>query len=104
MTVTTDATATFDLDAARSARAEHVGERFTFQSHGATYTMPTPKEWPIQTTALLSKGDLEGALRSLLGPDQSQEFLAGGPVTMGDIEALFTAVAKWSGVETLPNS
>ena len=93
----------FDLDAARAARTEALGEPFTFTSYGQTFTAPSPKQWPIQVTAALSNGDLTGALEMLLGPDQSAAFLAAGPVTMGDIEALFTAIAKWAGVGDLPN-
>ncbi len=93
----------FDLDAARAARAEATGERFAFTSHGESYTMPGPKDWPVQVTAALSKGDLEGALTQLLGPEDTGRFLGGGPVTMGDLEALFGAVAKWAGVGDLGN-
>lgn len=96
-------TGVFDLDAERAARVEAMGEPFTFVSHGATYTMPSPKQWPVQVTGMLSDGDLPGALRLLLGPDQADAFLNGGPITMGDLEALFGAVAKWSGLDSLGN-
>ncbi len=100
---TTTAPAPFDLDASRAARTEALGEPFAFTSHGETYTMVPPKEWPVQVTAMLAEGDLVGALRGLLGDDQADSFLAGGTVTMGDLEALFAEVARWAGVESVPN-
>lgn len=90
----------FDLDAAAAARREATGEGFTFSFKGATFVCLPPKEWPITVTAMLSDGDLIGALTGILGDDQAEVFLAGKP-TMGDVETLMTQVAQSAGVDGL---
>jgi hypothetical protein len=90
----------FDLDAAAAARREANGDGFQFSFKGATFICLPPKEWPISVTAMLSDGDLIGALTGILGSDQAEVFLAGQP-TMGDVETLMTKVATFAGVDDL---
>lgn len=93
------ATAVFDLDAARAARREAVGEAFTFAWHGEVYTCQPAKEWSINTASALSSGDLVSAIGMILGDEQGPRFLATDP-SMGDVEALMDALAEFSGVNT----
>jgi hypothetical protein len=90
----------FDLDAAAAARREAAGAGFTFTFKGAEFSCLSPKEWPITVTAMLSEGDLIGALIGILGDTQGEVFLAGKP-TMGDVETLMTQVAQSAGVDDL---
>ena len=94
----------FNLDAARAARTEARGDDFEFIMHGQQWHLPGPREWPIQVTERLSQAKLLDALRLLMGHDQAEEFLEAGPIAMGDLESLFEAVAKWAGLDSLPNS
>ena len=93
----------FDLDAARAARQEAVGEGFQFKFGGKTYTCVPAKEWPIQVMSTLSTGDLVGALTLILGEKQSEDFLENKP-TNGDVEALMEALSADVGVGSLGNS
>lgn len=90
----------FDLDAARAAAREAIGESFRFRFGGQTFTVPPSKEWPLSVTDCLSRGDIVGAMRLLLGDDQWPTFDLHTP-TLGDVERLLTAVAADAGV-TLP--
>lgn len=90
----------FDLDAVAAARREAAGEGFTFTFKGATFACLPAKEWPITVSALLTKGDLIGALTDIMGADQAEVFLAGKP-TMGDVETLMTQIAEFQGVDGL---
>ncbi len=87
----------FDLDAIGAARREAEGQGFVFSFTGETFTCLPSKEWPLSVSTRLTEGDLVGALNGILGVDQAEVFLAGNP-TMGDVEALMTAVAKDAGV------
>lgn len=91
--------AVFDLDAASAARREAAGEPFRFVWKGQEFTCLPAKEWPIAVTEKLTS-DLPGAVALIIGEDQSAAFLAGNP-TMGDIEDLMTALAKFSGIGDL---
>jgi hypothetical protein len=92
--------AVFDLDAASAARREAAGEGFKFTWHGEEFSCLSAKEWPITVMADMSKGDLVAGLYGILGDEQGEKFLAGNP-TNGDLEDLMTAVAQFSGVNTL---
>lgn len=91
---------TFDLDAA-VAEAEAEGEPFRFTDHGNTYEVPPQSEWPLTVFGALARGDLEFALRSLLGAEQWEKLSPG--FTLGRLDVLFTRMAKDAGM-TLPNS
>ena len=96
----------FDLDAAGAAIREALGDPFRFVYGGEEFTVPPVKAWPIKVTALLAEGDMVGAMRLLLGPEQAERMFdaSATPLAMGDVEALFTAIARWSGVgEGFPN-
>jgi hypothetical protein len=96
-------TAVFDLDAAEASRREQAGEPFRFSHGGQEFTIGGPKDWPVQVTDALSRGDMTAALDLLLGPTERERLYAAGPLTMGGIEALFTAISEWAGVGTLGN-
>lgn len=87
---------TFDMDAARAARAEAVGDPFPFTFGGQAFTIPSPKEWPIEATGSLAVGDVVAAMRLLLG-EQYEAFTLHKP-TLADVEDLLGAVAKWQGI------
>lgn len=89
--------AVFDADAARAARLEALGEPFRFTFGGQEFTLPGPKEWPIEAVTRLSEGDLTGALVGLLGADQYRNFALYKP-TVGDVEGIMGAVAAWQGI------
>ena len=89
--------APFDLDAARAARREAAGEGFRFKWGKKVYECPPAKEWPMTVTAMLSDGELNGALEAILGGKQYESFMKHEP-SMGDIEDLMGALAKFSGV------
>lgn len=90
-------TVAYDADAARAARAEAAGEPFQFTFGGALWSLPTPKEWPIEVTGSLAQGDLPAAMRELMGADIYAEFAKHKP-TLADVEGIFGAVAKWQGI------
>ena len=87
----------FDLDAAAAAAREAAGEGFQFTFRKQSYNCLPAKLWPITVSGLLTRGDLVGALMDILGPEQGEKFLAAKP-TMGEVEALMTAIAEFSGV------
>lgn len=84
----------YDLDAGRAARAEARGEPFVIGFCGQEYQIPPARDWPIEATDALSSGALSAALRLLLGEDQYATFMVNKP-TVGDVEDLMKAVAKW---------
>lgn len=86
----------FDLDAARAARREAVGESFPFTFGGVGFTLPPSKEWPLEATDLLADGQIGGAMKVLLG-DQWATFSAQG-ATVGDLKDLFSALSAWTGL------
>jgi tRNA U38,U39,U40 pseudouridine synthase TruA len=89
--------APFDLDAARAARREAAGEGFKFKWGKKNYECPPAKEWPITVTATFSEGKLTEALEQILGEKQFAAFMKQQP-SVGDIEALMGALAKFSGI------
>jgi hypothetical protein len=89
--------APFDLDAARAARREAQGVGFKFMWGKKAYECPPAKEWPMAVTGLLSEGKLMEAVEGILGPKQFATFMKGNP-SMGDLEDLMSALAKFSGV------
>lgn len=91
----------FDLDAVSAARREAAGVGFTFVWHGEEYECLPAKEWPITVTSALATGDLVGGITEILGAD-GQRFIDTKP-TAGDVEALLTALAEFSGVESTGN-
>lgn len=94
------AKAAFDLDAAAAARREAAGEPFTFTWHGSEYTCLPAKEWPITVAAMLGT-DMPEAVRLILGGGEDADaFLATNP-SLGDIEALMTALSEFTGTGSL---
>ena len=91
---------TFDLDAAVAA-AEGEGKPFRFTDHGIEYEVPRQSDWPLTVFGALARGDLEFALRALLGDEQWDRLSPG--FTLGRLDVLFTRIAEDSGM-TLPNS
>ena len=87
----------FDLDAARAARREAMGDGFAFVFGGQTFTCTPTKEWPVAVLASLSDGDLTGALELILGDEQYQRFMEQQP-TSGDVQDLMEALGKDAGV------
>jgi hypothetical protein len=75
----------FDLDAARAARREALGEAPEFVFGGRTYTLPVE----LSYTAALSmyRGDLEAGLAEILGQESYEEFIQEKP-SLEDISAL----------------
>ena len=85
------------MDAARAARREAQGDGFKFKWGGKAYECPPAREWPMTVTGLLSEGKLADALEEILGSKQYATFMAKSP-SMGDVEDLMGALAKFSGV------
>jgi len=94
------ATVAFDLDAARAARREVAGEKFTFRFGGEIYSALPAKEWPIATIGLLSDGNITGAVEAILGGKQFESFMKHSP-TSGDVEDLMNSLSAYSGVGDL---
>lgn len=92
--------ATFDLDAAVEA-AESEGKPFRFTHLGNEYVIPAQPEWPLTVFGALARGDLEAALRDLLG-DADFDKLSPG-FTIGRLDILFSQIAKEAGFD-LKNS
>jgi hypothetical protein len=96
--------AALDLDARRAARAEAGQETFAFTLFGETYEVRPTADWPLESQNRLAEGEIAGALPGLLvgGADTYRALCAAG-ATIGDMTDLFNAVAKWAGLENLPN-
>ena len=92
--------ATFDLDAAASA-AEAEGKPFRFSHLGNEYEIPRQEDWPLTVFGALARGDLEAALRDLLGEAEWDKLAPG--FTLGRLDLLFTAIAAEAGFD-LKNS
>lgn len=86
----------FDLDAARAARREAVGEPFPFTFGGDNFSLPPSREWPIEATDLIAEGQIGRAMKVLLA-DQWLTFSALG-ATVGDLRDLFSALSSWTGL------
>lgn len=89
--------APFDLDAARAARRETAGEGFKFKWANKEYECPPAREWPMTVTGLFSEGKLTDALEEILGEKQFTTFMKNKP-SVGDLEDLMGALAKFSGI------
>lgn len=96
-------TRTIDLDAARAAKAEALGEPFTFTHQQHTFTIPDQAQWPLTVLDLMSDGKIVAALKELLGPDQWTVMQTLPPLTLDDVKTLFDAVASAMGVQDLGN-
>jgi hypothetical protein len=97
-------TGVFDLEAAAEAAAGEAGaEPFEFTYKGATYDIPPGREWPVAALAALAAGELEAALSTLLGEANYLRLTEAG-LTIGQLNALFTAVGAKAGFPSLPNS
>ena len=94
----------FDLEAAAEAAAgEAGGQPFVFSYKGASYDIPAGRDWPVAALAALAAGELETALSALLGEANYVKLTDAG-LTVGELNALFTAVGKKAGFPSLPNS
>jgi len=71
-----------DLDAARVARAEAAGSPATLKFGGKEYTLPA--EVPVLAALAYERGDVETAIRALLG-DAADDFFASA--SLQDVEA-----------------
>lgn len=93
-----------NLDAARAQRAEAEGTRHTVQLGGELFMFPGVSEWPVQITRALADGDLvEAVMYLLFSPEDQERFMRHRP-TMGDLNELFDALGKASGIGGLGNS
>lgn len=81
-----------DLDAARAARREALGEAPEFTFGGKTYALPP--EMSYSAAIALQNNDLDAGLVHLLGPGNYDTFMEGAPA-MEDIVALI----EWIGEE-----
>jgi len=93
---------TFDLDAARAARAEQTREPKEFTFGGEHYELPV--ECPFDFIRWLGVND-HIAMSALLGPDQYERFMAvSPPPTVDDVSDLVAFVAKVYGLGGAKNS
>lgn len=92
-----------DLDAARKARAEALGEPLVVVFGGEEFTLPAEK--PFDFTMYLARGYVYEAIDSLFAPDDVARFWrrdrppSERPATP-DVSALLEAVAEHFGAET----
>jgi hypothetical protein len=94
----------FDLDAAvKAAYAESKPVPFTFTYHGQTYTVPPATDWPIEAQAMIGAGDIEPAMRMILGGETYQALSSAG-MTMGELTLLLGKVGEHAGLDGLGNS
>jgi hypothetical protein len=95
----------YDLDAAKAAQREALGEPFTFSYAGEKYQLPPSAEWPVRISALLAEGNIQESVRILLSTvdeDSAARFLASNP-TMGHVNLIIEEAARRENME-LPNS
>lgn len=86
----------YDLDAAKAAQREALGEPFVFSFKGEKYALPPSAEWPVDVSAMLAEGNVQKAVRTLLGvvdEDAANRFLAAGP-TMGHVNLIVEEAAR----------
>ena len=94
----------FDLDAAvQAAYTENEPRPFVFTYHGAEHTAPPAASWPLEAQALIAAGQVEQAMRQILGADTYGALIAAG-MTMGELTVLLEAIGAESGVAGLGNS
>jgi hypothetical protein len=88
----------FDLDAV-AAEAAGTGEPFTFTFGGDQYELPA--RFDVRVIALIGKGDVYDALRTLLGKDQTDRLMASDAVFNDKVfAALIEAYAEHQNVST----
>lgn len=94
----------FDLDSAvKAAYAESAPVPFKFTYHGGSYEVPAATSWPIEAQALIGAGEIDAAMRMILGAETYQALSAAG-MTMGELTLLLGAVGDHAGLDGLGNS
>jgi len=94
----------FDLDAAvKAAYAESAPVPFTFTYRGESYEVPPATSWPMEAQALIGAGDIDRAMRMILGGETYQALSSAG-MTMGELTLLLGAVGEHAGLDGLGNS
>jgi hypothetical protein len=94
----------FDLDAAvKAAYAESKPVPFVFTYHGERYEVPPATSWPMEAQALIGAGDVDTAMRMILGGDTFGALSSAG-MTMGELTLLLGEVGKHAGLDGLGNS
>jgi hypothetical protein len=81
----------FDLDAAKAAQRETLGEPFQFSFAGEKYEIPPSMDWPVEVFTHMAAKDFRAAMHVLLAantPGASERFLAAKP-TLGHFELVF---------------
>jgi hypothetical protein len=97
-------TGIFDLEeAAQAATTEAAEETFPFVYKGEHYEVPPGRSWPVSALSALAAGELETALGELLGAETYAQLAKAG-LTVGELNALFSAVGVSAGFPSLPNS
>lgn len=66
-------------------------KEMTFDYGGETYTVPTPKLWPLEAGDAEESGRPLESLKIILGPKQYKLFRS-VPRTLGDAEDIMTAM------------
>jgi hypothetical protein len=65
--------------------------------------VPPGRSWPVSALSALAAGELETALGELLGAETYAQLAKAG-LTVGELNALFSAVGVSAGFPSLPNS
>jgi hypothetical protein len=90
----------FDLDAAKAAQRETLGEPFQFSFAGEKYEIPPSMDWPIEVFTHMATKDFRAAMHVLLAendPGASERFLAAKP-TLGHFDLVFDEIARREGL------
>lgn len=91
----------FDLDAARAARREALGEAPEFTFGGQTFVLPV--EMPYSAALAADAGEVNIFLSMLLGEDAYGEFVSNEPATE-DVKALSEWILKeYEGMAAVPD-
>ena len=85
-----------DLDAARAARSEALGDRPTVRFSGKDWSLPVELPWAVAEASSGQINDLVNALKALLG-EQWAEFQAHTP-TVSDMTTLVEAIPALYGL------
>jgi hypothetical protein len=91
-----------DLDAARAARAETVGEKPTVRFGGHDWTLPAELPWAVVEASSGEMAALINAMEALLG-DQWTEFHKLNP-TVSDMTTLIEAIPGLYGLDDYSKS
>jgi hypothetical protein len=98
----------FDLAGYRAAHAEATHKLFhvelgvrelddgTLEVDAVDF--PEQKQWTLEAQNCFAEGDIVEGIRQLLGPEQALLFNS-YDWRFGEVEALFEALAKWSGFD-----